>query len=329
MNELLKPRSAPDGQLQNVSATSPAVAAANVLLAILDDTQRAAVMFAFNDDAQRARWSNFPNDAFQRAGIRMGDLSQVQRDAVYAVLEATLSLEGYQQALAIVASNEMLKATPRRGPHRIGKDEFWFALLGTPSDSSPWRWMFGGHHLGLNATFANGDVTLAPSLTGAQPAIFTLNDVEMRPLKAENDAAFALINLLDARQQQQAIINSGPIDLILGPGADGDVLQPEGVVASELSADQQAALLTLIRTRIGLINNTAAAKRMAEIQANLDQTYFAWSGPTTNGSAAYWRIQGPTLVIEYAPQGMGDSMTNHIHAVYRDPTNDYGIKLVG
>ena len=91
----------------------------------------------------------------------------------------------------------------------------------------------------------------------------------------------------------------------------------------------QKALLALIRTRIGIINDTAAAKRMAEIQANLARTYFAWSGPTTNGSAAYWRIRGPTLVIEYAPQQIGGSPTNHIHAMYRHPTNDYDVKLVG
>jgi len=203
--------------------------ATTALLAALDDSQRTAVSFAFNDDAQRVRWSNFPTDGFQRAGIRMGDLSPTQRAAVFAVLEATLSAQGYQQAQAIVAAN----------------------------------------------------------------------------------------------------IDSEPIDLAFGPGEDGVVLQPEGIVAAELSAEQQTALLHLIRTRIGIINDTAAAKRMAEIQANLAKTYFAWSGSTTNGSAAYWRIQGPTLVIEYAPQQQGGSAINHIHAMYRDPTNDYGVKLVG
>jgi hypothetical protein len=64
--------------------------------------------------------------------------------------------------------------------------------------------------------------------------------------------------------------------------------------------------------------------RMAEIRTNLPQTYFAWSGPTTNGSAAYFRIQGPTLVIEYAPQ---QGNVDHIHTIYRDPTNDYGAKF--
>jgi hypothetical protein len=65
---------------------------------------------------------------------------------------------------------------------------------------------------------------------------------------------------------------------------------------------------------------------MAEIKANLSGTWFAWSGPTTNGMPAYYRIQGPTVVIEYAPQPLGGDPTMHIHTIYRDPTNDYGKK---
>ena len=82
-------------------------------------------------------------------------------------------------------------------------------------------------------------------------------------------------------------------------------------------------LLDLVREWAGIMNDAFAEPRMAEIRAKLPDTYFAWSGPTTNGSAAYFRIQGPTLVIEYAPQGSVD----HIHTIYRDPTNDYGAKF--
>jgi hypothetical protein len=93
-----------------------------------------------------------------------------------------------------------------------------------------------------------------------------------------------------------------------------------------MTADQQAALLKLIGHYTGLANDTTAAARMAEVKSTLDQTYFAWYGPTTKGSAAYFRITGPTLVIEYSPQQMGGDAANHIHGIYRDPTNDYGAK---
>src|SRR3954454_23196175 len=155
-----------------------AATAALALLATLSDAQRAAVTFAFDDIAQRARWSNFPHVGFQRAGLRMGDLDPAQRHAVLAVLAATLSAEGYQQTLATMAADEVLGvANPI-----FGQDEYWFALLGTPSANGPWRWQLGGHHLGLHATYAGGAVPLAPSLTGAQPAVYTRNGATVRPL---------------------------------------------------------------------------------------------------------------------------------------------------
>jgi hypothetical protein len=101
MIEALNLGRVPDDQPANASSTSPVVAAATALLATLDDAQRSAVSFAFHDDAQRVRWSNFPTDGFQRAGIRMGDLSPTQRDTVFAVLEATLSAQGYQQGFRL------------------------------------------------------------------------------------------------------------------------------------------------------------------------------------------------------------------------------------
>jgi Protein of unknown function (DUF3500) len=89
-----------------------------------------------------------------------------------------------------------------------------------------------------------------------------------------------------------------------------------------MTADQQAAFLKLIGHYTGLSNDEDAAARMAEIKSTLNQTYLAWYGPTTKGSAAYFRVTGPTIVIEYSPQQGG----NHIHGIYRDPTNDYGAK---
>jgi hypothetical protein len=165
---------------------------------------------------------------------------------------------------------------------------------------------------------------MTPSLPAAQPATYTFEGREIRPLGKENDKAFALVNALDQAQRSQAVLNYKVADLVLGPGKDGRTIQPEGIRASSLSTAQQTMLVDLIREWAGIVTDSFADPRMAEIRANLPQTYFAWSGPTTNGSAAYFRIQGPTLVIEYAPQGSVD----HIHTIYRDPTNDYGAKII-
>ncbi len=187
----------------------------------------------------------------------------------------------------------------------FGRDLFYISILGKPSVKDPWMLQFGGHHLALNITMVGLDGILTPSLTAAQPAKYTVDGKTVRPLGAENDKAFALINALDEGQRKQAILNYKVADLVLGPGQDGKTIQPEGIKCSAMNASQQAMLLDLVGEWAGIVNEQAAAARMAEIKANLSGTWFAWSGPTTNGMPAYYRIQGPTLVIEYAPQPLG------------------------
>ncbi|GJG88941.1 hypothetical protein tb265_41220 [Gemmatimonadetes bacterium T265] len=215
---------------------------------------------------------------------------------------------------------------PGRGAAMFGRDLYFIAILGTPSERTPWMLQYGGHHLALNLTVAGDRGVLTPSLTGAQPARYTVNGRTVRPIGEESDQALALLNTLDASQRAQAVLNYRVPDLVLGPGQDGKTIQPEGLPASAMTARQRALLLDLIGVWAGIVHEREAATRMAELRADLDGTYFAWSGPTTGEAgqniSAYYRIQGPHLVIEYAPQR--DEPTNHVHTIYRDPTNDYG-----
>jgi len=183
---------------------------------------------------------------------------------------------------------------------------------------------FGGHHLAINLTLSGSETSMTPSLPAVQPATYTVEGRTVRPLGDENDKAFALINALDAKQKSQAILPSRVADLVLGPGQDGRTIQPEGIRATALTPQQQTMLWEIVREWAGIVNDAYAQPRMTEIKSHLNDTYFAWSGPTTNGSAAYFRIQGPTLVIEYAPQ---QGSVEHIHTIYRDPTNDYGARI--
>lgn len=322
--------------------TGKTVAAAKAFLATLDDAGRAKVSFAFGSD-QKSKWSNFPTGIFQRNGLRWGDLSAAQREAALKLLATALSKQGLQKVKEIMEGDEVLK-TPEsgsgpsggppggrmRGPI-FGRDEYYLAFLGTPSLTQPWMIQFGGHHLAINLTIVGKSNVLTPSLPAAQPAIYKLDGETVRPLGRENDRSFALINALDAEQQKQAILPYQVSDLVLGAGEDGKTIQPEGIKASALNAAQQQMLLDLTHEWVGILNDEAAKAKMAEIKANMKETWFAWSGPTTNGSAAYFRIQGPTLLIEYSPQrmrGSGGLDTSHIHTIYRDPTNDYGARLV-
>ncbi len=148
----------------------------------------------------------------------------------------------------------------------------------------------------------------------------------MRPLGREVDKAFALISSLDEMQRKQTILGFQVRDLVLGPGRDGQMIQPEGIKGSDLTEKQREMLLDLASEWTGIMHETVATPKMEEMKENIDETWFAWSGPTEKGSAAYFRIQGPTVFIEFAPQRMGGDATNHIHTIYRDLTNDYGAK---
>jgi hypothetical protein len=314
-------RSAPAG----ANTTARIVSAANALLAALDEPARAKLQFPF-DGPQKARWSNLPSPMFQRDGLRLGDLTARQRRAVMSLLQSALSTDGYRKVMEIVKSDEVLRTGQgQRGPGGVmfGEDQYWLAFLGTPSTTTPWMLQFGGHHLAINLTIATSEASMTPSLPAAQPASYTFEGRTVRPLGDENDKGFALINALDETQRKQAILPFSVSDLVLGPGQDGRIIQPEGIRASALNTAQQTLLLDLVREWTGIMNDTYAEPRMAEIRAGLGDTYFAWSGPTTNGSVAYFRIQGPTVVIEYAPQRTVD----HIHTIYRDPTNEYGAKF--
>lgn len=310
------------------TATARIVSAANAFLSTLDEKQRKSVMFAFDDEQQRVRWSNLPTRMSRRAGLSLGELSPSQRVAALALVSSALSRRGYEKVQEIMDGDETLKANEANS--MFGKDLFYISLLGKPSDRDPWMLQFGGHHLALNITIAGAHGVLTPSLTAAQPALFTVNGKTVRPLGQENDKAFALLADLDDTQRKQAILNYRVADLVLGPGQDGKTIQPEGLKASAMNDHQRALLVDLISEWSGIVHDSAAAVRMAEIKAGLGETWFAWSGPTTfapgRNGAAYYRIQGPALVIEYAPQRLGGDSSNHIHTIYRDPTNDYGRK---
>jgi hypothetical protein len=264
-----------------------------------------------------------------RKGISLKEMSPPQRAAAMALLSSALSPRGFQKVEQIMDGDEVLKngESGGRAP-MFGKDLFFLSLLGTPSEKTPWMLQFGGHHLALNLTVASEHGILTPTLTGAQPALYTMNGKTVRPLGGESDKALALLNSLDESQRKQAILDYRVADLVLGPGQDGKIIQPEGLQATQMTPKQRAMLLDVISEWAAIVDEVSAAARMEQLKAGVNETWFAWSGPTTaapgSNITAYYRIQGPHLVIEYAPQRLGGDLAMHVHTMYRDPTNDYG-----
>ncbi len=274
----------------------------------------------------QAVWSNFPVSDVPRPGLPIGKLTAPQRQAALHLLQVLLSLQGYQKVLDIMGSDQVLSEGGTN--YASGTAYYTIGIFGNPSTTTPWMVQFGGHHLGLNVVIAGQHGVLTPTLTGAQPAVYTKEGKTVRVLAQENDQAFDLLNALTKSQRQQAILNYQIGDLVLGPGQAGKTIVPEGLKASALNAQQRTMLLDLIGQWASILNDAYVTARMEEIKAGLDETYFAWSGPTTHetgrNGAAYYRIQGPKVFIEFSPQGVGGDLTMHIHTVYRDPTNDHG-----
>ena len=309
------------------TATSRIVRAANTFLSALDEKQRQSVQFAYDDEKQRARWSNLPVTFVPRAGVSLKEMNAAQRSAALALVSSALSQRGFEKVQEIIEGDEANKIKENNNPI-FGKDLYYISILGKPSEKDPWMVQFGGHHLALNITIAGERGILTPTLTGAQPALYTSDGKTVRPLGQESDKALALLNALDDNQRKQAILSYHLADLVLGPGQDGKTIQPEGLKALGMNERQRAMLLDLISEWANIIHESAAAARMAELKADINETWFAWSGPITatpgSNITAYYRVQGPHLVIEYAPQRLGGDPAMHVHTMYRDPTNDYG-----
>lgn len=273
-----------------------------------------------------AVWSNFPVDDVPRPGLPLGKLNAAQREAAMHLLRVLLSPKGYQKVQEIMGSDQVLSEGGTN--YASGTVYYTLGIFGTPSPTTPWMVQFGGHHLGLNVVIAGTHGVLTPTLTGAQPALYQAHGKTVRALSQESDKGFALLNALDETQQKQAILNYQIGDLVLGPGQGGKTIIAEGLNASAMNARQQALLLDLMVEWAGILNEAHGQARLTELKAGLGQTYFAWSGPTTHepgkNGTAYYRIQGPKVIIEFSPQGVGGDLTQHVHTVYRDPTNDYG-----
>jgi hypothetical protein len=316
--------------------TARAMAAAETFLATLDSAQRAKANLAFNEST-RTVWSNLPTGiamqvgATERNGVKLGALTPAQEKAALAMVASVLSRDGFQKAMQIVDADQLLetRSAPTRAAGaaiRFGRAEYYVSILGKPSTTDRWMIQFGGHHLAINVTLAGRQGVLTPTHTGAQPASYSVDGRTIRPLGGENDKAFALLNALTAEQKKQAILGVAVQNLVLGPGTDGKTIAPEGARAATFTPTQRTMLVEVIREWVGIIGDEAAAAKMKEVEAGLGETYFAWAGATENGKGAYFRIQGPAVFIEYAPQGNGANNIDHIHTMYRDPTNDYAAK---
>jgi hypothetical protein len=300
------------------------VKAADAFLASLDPQQRAKAQFAF-DDAERLDWHFVPRP---RRGLPLKEMSPEQQALARGILQAGLSRRGYLTANTIIELELVLREMGGN-PTVRDPERYYFSLFGTPSDRAPWGVRAEGHHLSLNFTLVGGAlIATAPAFFGADPAeVRRGSRAGLRALADEQDLGRELLLSLDEGQRAQAIIATAtPRDIVTGAAARVEPLAPIGIRITQLRPEQAAILLRLLDVYLGRMAEPLAAQRRAALeQADFSEVAFAWAGSTRPGEAHYYRIQGPSFLVEY---DNSQANANHIHTVWRDFDGDFGRDLL-
>jgi hypothetical protein len=307
-------------------STATMTTAATAFLASLTPEQRQQAAYAF-DSAERLRWHFVPQ--FERNGLQIRSMTEPQRKLAHELLKTGLSTRGYDTYTKIMQLENILKAAEAgSGPTR-DPEGYRFAVFGTPSAKGPWGWRVEFHHISLHFDVVNGTaISSTPSFAGANPA-----EVKDGPQKGQRtlgqleDTGRALVTALDEGQRKTAIFNNVALnDIVTGNALDIKPLSPEGVKASAMTAAQRDLLVKVLDAYAGLMAADIAADRMAKVKkAGIENIAFAWAGSIERGQKHYYRVQGPTFLIEF-DNTQNDG--NHVHSVWRDFNGDFGRDLL-
>jgi TonB family protein len=300
--------------------------AANKFLASLTPEQKAKASFEFGDE-QRFDWHFVPRD---RKGVPLKDLDEKQRGLAMEFMKTGLGAAGYQKATTIMSLEPVLAQL--EGPNRrFPRDPqlYFFSIFGTPSAKTPWGWRVEGHHISLQFTVVKGElVSNTPLFFGVNPAEVREGERKgLRALAAEEDKGRELVMALDEKQRAVAIFDkTAPGDIITMNKRKADPLKPEGVAAGQLNKQQKALLEKLLDEYLSRMPQDIADERSKTLRsAGFDKIYFAWAGGVNKGDPHYYRIQGPTFLVEYDDT---QNNANHIHSVWRDFNGDFGEDLL-
>jgi hypothetical protein len=256
-------------------------------------------------------------------------MSQAQKDRAHELLKSGLSQKGYATATAIIQLEDVLRAIENSPRFARSPLDYQFSIFGTPGGTGTWGWRVEGHHLSLHFAISGGRVAAtSPTFTGANPAEVRDGPQKgTRVLAPLEDLGRAVVDGLTEPQRTVArVSDDAPTDIVSANKNDIGPLAPAGLAMANMTPPQREALMRLVGAYTSLMADDLAAERTARLKtAGLDAITFAWAGPTAKGAKHYYRIQGPTFLVEY-DNTQNDG--NHIHAVWRDFQGDFGRDLL-
>jgi len=294
-------------------------------LASLSGDQKKQATFKL-DSAERLDWHFVPRD---RVGISLLTLDNNQVELLGPLLASALSPEGLLEARGVIRHENILRRietdagaamASRRDPGL-----YFTSVFGTPSGAAPWAWRFEGHHFSLNVTQLPGQpAAIGPLFVGANPARVPSGvEAGFRLLPAEEDLARELIELLPDERRKVAIIDGTAFpDILTFNDVKARPLEMQGLAAADMNAAEQKQLRRLVELYVGRLAAASAKDVTTRLdRAGFGKLRFAWAGSIESGQKHYYRVHGPTLLIEY-DNTQNDA--NHIHTVYRDLDRDFG-----
>ncbi len=300
--------------------------AATRFLAALSDEQRAKTAFAWTND-ERLNWQFVPVD---RKGIQLRELSVAQQHLAQGLLGTALSHRGHLKATTIMSLEQVLQdmeGPKRRFPRDPGI--YHVSIFGSPGPHGAWGWRFEGHHLSINLTLSEGKVVSGtPNFMGTNPAEVRVGSRQgLRALGAEEDLGRELLAALPAELQAKAIIDpKAPDDILTSNARKAQLGDPRGITLGDMPEEARTKALHLLREYVGRLRDDVAAAEMTKIEkAGIPSIRFAWAGSVAKGQRHYYRLVGPTFLLEY-DNTQNDA--NHVHAVWRNPDNDFGLDVL-
>jgi hypothetical protein len=319
-------------------STEPVVRTAGRFLDALAADQRRKTVFAHDADEWR-KWAN--QHIYFRQGVSFDEMNGAQREAAFAMLGASLSAKGLELTRDIMRLNETLGELTGNNFVEYGEGKYWISIMGEPSATEPWGWQLDGHHLNLNYFVLGDQVVMTPAFWGSEPAVAESGKYAGTAiLQDEQGRGLDMVRALTPGQREDAILETSKRgnNILAQAFSDNLVLDYAGVRASSFSGAQKRQLLDLIGLYVGNMRDAHAKVRMSEVEARLDDTYFAWIGGTGDDSVYYYRVHSPVILIEFdheTPVGLrhlypaGVPYREHIHSVVRTPNgNDYGKDLL-
>jgi hypothetical protein len=284
-----------------------------------ENGQQARIAF---DDPERSNWHYIPRE---RRGVSYKKLTPAQKKLADALLVSGLSTRGMQKSLDIMYLDQILFEIQKRDIR--DPDLYYVSVFGDPLAARDWGWRVEGHHLSLNFTLRNGRlVSAAPLFMGANPAeVKDGAQKGLRVLADEEERGRALLQTFPAGQKVRLVIEAeAPRDIVTGASRVAEPGPPRGVSVADMTPEQASSLMRLIELYAHRLRPELADNEMKRIrESGVERLHFAWAGSEAAGQPHYYRIQGPTFLIEY--DNTQDN-ANHIHTVWRDLVGDFGGK---